>query len=210
MTPPREASALPPLGSIKASPKAISGRTSYLRVRLEFLPYPHLIATLFNGCACGPPKPIKAPSSWMWVDHPVSGSHMPTCALLRLGLPADPQVRLLILPAPVTRRTVLQKVRGCTLTCFRSLWARGFRFSFTPLPGSFSPFPHGTNRYRSLRVFSLGGWSPLLPARFHVSRSTLVPPSLYPFTRTGLSPSLAGFPKTVLLKDTCIMVAHKP
>ena len=29
----------------EASPKAISRRTSYLRVRLEFLPYPHLIAT---------------------------------------------------------------------------------------------------------------------------------------------------------------------
>ena len=42
-------------------------------VRLEFLPYPHLIATLFNGCACGPPKPFTAPSSWTWVDHPVSG-----------------------------------------------------------------------------------------------------------------------------------------
>ena len=37
--------------------KAISRRTSYLRVRLEFLPYPHLIPTLFNGCGFGPPLP---------------------------------------------------------------------------------------------------------------------------------------------------------
>ena len=59
--------------SYEASPKAISGRTSYLRVRLEFLPYPHLIATLFNGCAFGPPLPFTAASSWTWVDHPVSG-----------------------------------------------------------------------------------------------------------------------------------------
>src|SRR5271156_3007542 len=29
------------------------------------------------------------------------------------------------------------------------LWAHGFRYSFTPLPGYFSPFPHGTIRYRS-------------------------------------------------------------
>ena len=28
---------------------------------------------------------------------------------------------------------------------------QGFRFSFTPLPGSFSPFLHSTMRYRSLR-----------------------------------------------------------
>ena len=63
----------------EASPKAISRRTSYLRVRLEFLRYPHLIATLFNGCAFGPPSPFTATSTWTWVDHPVSG-------LLRLTL----------------------------------------------------------------------------------------------------------------------------
>ena len=32
----------------KASPIAISGRTSYLRVRLEFLRYPQLIPRFFN------------------------------------------------------------------------------------------------------------------------------------------------------------------
>ena len=75
-------SALPPAGMYEASPKAISGRTSYLRVQLEFLPYPHLMPTLFNGCGFGPPPPFTAASSWTWVDHPVSGLHMPTlCAL---------------------------------------------------------------------------------------------------------------------------------
>jgi hypothetical protein len=32
----------------EASPKAISGRTSYLRVRLAFHPYPQFIPCLFN------------------------------------------------------------------------------------------------------------------------------------------------------------------
>ena len=73
MTPPRKFSALPPRVCTEASPKAISRRTSYLRVRLEFLPYPHLIATLFNGCAFGPPMPFTASSAWTWIDHPVSG-----------------------------------------------------------------------------------------------------------------------------------------
>ena len=59
-------------------------------------------------------------------------------ALLRLGFPSAPDLKSLTLPAGVTRRTVLQKVQG-------------FRFSFTPLPGSFSPFLHSTMRYRSLR-----------------------------------------------------------
>ena len=62
----------------EASPKAISRRTSYLRVRLEFLPYPHLIATLFNGCAFGPPFPFTGTSTWTWIGHPVSGLHMLT------------------------------------------------------------------------------------------------------------------------------------
>ena len=39
----------------EASPKAISERTSYLRVRLEFLRYPHLIRYHFNGSRFGPP-----------------------------------------------------------------------------------------------------------------------------------------------------------
>ena len=73
MTPPRKFSALPPLNLYEASPKAISRRTSYLRVRLEFLPYPHLIATFFNRCAFGPPQAFTPASTWPWVDHPVSG-----------------------------------------------------------------------------------------------------------------------------------------
>ena len=49
MWPPSPFSALPPvILKIEASPKAISGRTSYLRVRLEFLRYPQLIPAFFN------------------------------------------------------------------------------------------------------------------------------------------------------------------
>ena len=73
MTPPRKFSALPPQICIEASPKAISRRTSYLRVRLEFHPYPHLIPTLFNGCGSGPPRNFTSASSWTWIGHPVSG-----------------------------------------------------------------------------------------------------------------------------------------
>jgi hypothetical protein len=37
-----------------------------------------------------------------------------------------------------------------------------------PSPGYFSPFPHGTVRYRSLRVACLGLWSAQLQTRFFV------------------------------------------
>ena len=60
--------------------------------------------------------------------------------------------------------------------------------------------------YRSLRVFSLRGWSPFLPTGFHVSRGTLDPAACTWFSLTGLSPSLAGFPKTILL-TSCIASA---
>ena len=44
-----------------------------------------------------------------------------------------------------------------------------------PSPGCFSPFPHGTVRYRSLRVSSLGEWAPQLHTGFHVSGATQEP-----------------------------------
>ena len=61
----------------EASPKAISGRTSYLHVRLEFHPYPHLILTLFNGYRFGPPHIFTCVSTWTWVDHCGFGSTLP-------------------------------------------------------------------------------------------------------------------------------------
>ena len=44
-----------------------------------------------------------------------------------------------------------------------------------PSPGFFSPFPHGTIRYRWRWVFSLGSWSTRIRAGFLVPRATQVP-----------------------------------
>ena len=150
MTPPRKFSALPPQDLYEASPKAISRRTSYLRVRLEFLPYPHLIPTLFNGCGFGPPLPFTATSTWTWIDHPVSGLlRLTIFALFRLGFPSAPGLRPLTSPASVTRRTVLQKVRGCTykvLPQFVNIW---FQVLFHSPPGVLFTFP---SQYYALSV----------------------------------------------------------
>ena len=132
-----------------ASPKAISGRTSYLRVRLEFLPYPHLMPTLFNGCGFGPPLPLTAASSWTWIDHPVSGLLPLTLALLRLGFPPAPHLRCLTLPVSVTRRTVLQKVRGHTHKVLPQLVSTGFQVLFHSPPGVLFTFP---SQYYALSV----------------------------------------------------------
>ena len=149
MTPPREFSALPPKDSHEASPKAISRRTSYLRVRLEFLRYPHLIPTLFNGCGFGPPLPLTAASTWTWIDHPVSGLLLLTLALLRLGFPTAPSLKDLTLPVSVTRRTVLQKVRGCTHKVLPQLVDTGFQVLFHSPPGVLFTFP---SQYYALSV----------------------------------------------------------
>ena len=122
LSPSRTFSALPPVICIKASPKAISERTSYIRVRLEFLRYPHLITGYFNRRVFGPPWSFTSTSSWTWVGHPVSGRVQPTSyALFRLALAAPSVLNTLSLLVTITRRTVLQKVPHHTLTCFECL-----------------------------------------------------------------------------------------
>ena len=106
---PRPFSALPPVIFYEASPKAISRRTSYIRVRLEFLRYPHLIRHLFNGGRFGPPWNFTSTSAWTWIGHPVSGlCHATSFALFRLALAAAPHLKCLTSLHNITRRTILQ------------------------------------------------------------------------------------------------------
>ena len=116
---------------------------------MEFLPYPHLIPTLFNGCGFGPPLPLTAASTWTWIDHPVSGLLLLTLALLRLGFPTAPHLKCLTLPVSVTRRTVLQKVRGCTHKVLPQLVDTGFQVLFHSPPGVLFTFP---SQYYALSV----------------------------------------------------------
>jgi hypothetical protein len=81
----------PHLSLLEASPKAISGRTSYFRVRLAFHRYPQLIPRFFNIGGFGPPLGFTRASPWPWVGHPVSGLRPVTmCALLRLAFATAP------------------------------------------------------------------------------------------------------------------------
>ena len=196
MTPPQEFSALPPQDYHEASPKAISRRTSYLRVRLEFLPYPHLIPTLFNGCGFGPPLPLTAASTWTWIDHPVSGLLLLTLALLRLGFPTAPHLKCLTLPVSVTRRTVLQKVRGRAYKALPQLVDTGFQVLFHSPPGVLFTFPSQyyalsvTKEYLALR----GG-----PRIFSQGSTCLdllwIPPCQLAFRLRDFHPLWSAFPK---------------
>ena len=149
MTPPRKFSALPPSDSIKASPKAISRRTSYLRVRLEFLPYPRLIPTLFNGCGFGPPPPFTAASTWTWIDHPVSGPRVPTLRPVKTWSPfgsAPSALNLAGIRNSPDRST--KSTRSIRLNV-PQLADTGFQVLFHSPPGVLFTFP---SQYYSLSV----------------------------------------------------------
>jgi len=101
---------------LEASPKAISERTSYLQVRLEFLRYPHLIPALFNVRGFGPPASVTLPSPWTWVDHLVSGLRPHTLSPCSDSLSLRLRFFSLTLHETVTRRFILQKARHHPLT----------------------------------------------------------------------------------------------
>jgi hypothetical protein len=158
----------------KASPKAISGRTSYFRVRLAFHPYPHLIHRLFNDGWFEPPLNFTLASLWTWVDHPVSGLLQRTysrpfktrfrCGLRFFTLTLHARSNSPVRSTKSTPSHFNRALTGCkhTVSGSISLPSRGaFHLSLTVLV-----------HYRSLRVFSLGRWSSLIPTGFHVSRGT--------------------------------------
>ena len=81
------------------------------------------------------------------------------------------------------------------------LWACGFRFSFTPLPGFFSPFPHGTGSLSVTREYlalesGLPGFIPdfTCPALlgYHLDADPFI-------SLTGLLPSLVGLSRPLRL-----------
>ena len=85
---------------------------------------------------------VTAPSSWPWIDHLVSGLHPATWT------PCSDSVSLR-LPYSVKLATECKSLthytKGTQSPCGSYfLYACGFRIYFTPLPGFFSPFPHGT------------------------------------------------------------------
>ena len=168
-------SALPPVIYFEASPKAISERTSYLRVRLEFLRYPHLIRYHFNGSRFGPPWSFTSTSTWTWIGHPVSGRiHLTSYALLRLAFATATLLNSLTLPQTITPWLIMRKARShpckhraptackCMVSgTFNSLYKGAFHRSLTLL------YTIGCRL-----VLSLGEWAPHLQSEFHGFRPT--------------------------------------
>ena len=150
--------------TLEASPKAISRRTSYIRVRLEFLPYPHLIATLFNGCAFGPPFPFTGTSTWTWIGHPVSGLHMLTLRPIKTRSRFGSGALLLNLASIRNSPDRSTKSTRLHLNVLPQLVNTGFQVLFHSPPGVLFTFP---SQYYALSVtkeyLALGGGPPEFP-----------------------------------------------
>ena len=184
-----------------AAPQCISGRTSYLHVRLAFHPYPQVIPQFCNTGGCAPRRLFTAASRCPWIAHVVSGPFIATAplagvALFRLGFPLAPLLYRRLAPATMnlspdhsTKGT--PSALGGTLPQW-PLTACKYEVSgslSSPSRGAFHLSLTVLVHYRSLKVLSLGGWSPLLPTNspgFVVLRIPAVPPVA---SSTGLSPA---------------------
>ena len=116
-------------------------------------------------------------------------------AQLRLGFPSAPHVPCLTLPHHITRRTVLQKVRGWSYKDLPQIVNTGFQVLFHSPPGVLFTFPSQyyalsvTKEYLGLR----GG-----PRSFHQGFSCLdvlwIPPCHLSFRLRGFHPLWQAFP----------------
>ena len=177
-------SALPPVIIHNASPTAISGRTSYLRVRLEFLRYLHLIRHHFNGGRFGPPWDFTPTSTWTWIGHPVSGPMQATDRPVQTRFPFGFTPEVLNLAPYIRSPDRSTKSTISHLDVLYVLVSTGFQVLFHSPPGVLFTFP---SQYYALSVtkeyLALGGgppdflqgstclavlWIPLAPFWFHV------------------------------------------
>ena len=81
------------------------------------------------------------------------------------------------------------------------LWVYGFRFSFTPLPGFFSPFPHGTASLSvAFAYLALEGGPPRFQQDSSCPAVLRYPPHGAPtMSCTGLSPPVVALSSSVPL-----------
>ena len=116
-------------------------------------------------------------------------------ALLRLGFPSAPHLKCLTSPADATRRTVLQKVRGSTLTVVPQLVNTGFQVLFHSPPGVLFTFP---SQYSALSVteeyLALRGGPRAFPQGFSCLVVLWIPLCLLSFRLRGSHPLWPAFP----------------
>ena len=185
MKPPRPFSALPSVISHEASPKAISRRTSYIPIRLEFLRYPQVIPDYFNRRGFGPPQRFTAASACSWIDHQVSG--------LRHATSRPVQTRFRFGSATLSLNLATQRNSPARSTKSTTSHACG-ALSACP-PGVLFTFP---SRYYSLSVtwsyLALGDGPPVFRQDFSCPDVLRIPLPLAKFRLRDFYPLWCGFP----------------
>ena len=141
---------------------------------MAFHPYPRVIPSVFNRSGFGPPRGLTPASACPWVAHPASRPRRATEKVARLKTRLRcGSVQTLTSPRAATRWLILQKARRHAARALRLLVGARFQVLFHSPPGVLFTFP---SRYSFAighrRVFSLGGWSPLLRTGFHVPGPT--------------------------------------
>ena len=137
----------PRISFLEASPKAISRRTSYIRVRLEFHRYPQVILTFFNRYKFGPPRDFTLASTCSWIGHPVSGLQHVTLALFRLDFSTAPVLQHLNLAT--YHNSLARSTKSTRSLALPLLVSIQFQILFHSPPGVLFTFP---SRYCSLSV----------------------------------------------------------
>ena len=141
---------------------------------------------------------LREASTWTWVDHPVSGLPKLTLGPIKTWFPFRlPHLECLTLPVQATRRDCSTKSTRLHLKVLPTVCKPPgvSQVLFHSPPGFFSPFLHGTMRYRSTKGYLAIGVVPPTSHKVLVSRGTLDPARCLLFSCTGLSPSVAGLPR---------------
>ena len=162
---------------------------------MEFLPYPHLIATLFNGCAFGPPPNFTLASTWTWIDHPVSGLHILTSRPIKTCSRFGSGPLVLNLASQRNSPDRSTKSTRSRLNALPQLVNTGFQVLFHSPPGVLFTFP---SQYFALSVtkeyLALGGGPPDFTQGSTCLALLWIPLAAFQFSGTRLSLSLAGLP----------------
>ena len=116
---------------------------------MEFLPYPHLIPTLFNGCGSGPPRNFTSASSWTWIGHPVSGLPVLTLRPFETWFPFGSAALPLNLASTGNSPDRSTKSTRLHLNVLPQLVNTGFQVLFHSPPGVLFTFP---SQYYALSV----------------------------------------------------------
>ena len=116
-------------------------------------------------------------------------------ALLTLAFTSAPPLNGLTSPESATRRTVLQKVRGCTLMVIPQLVNTGFQVLFHSPPGVLFTFP---SQYYALSVtkeyLALRGGPRAFPQGFSCLVVLWIPLCQFVFRLRGFHPLWPVFP----------------